>query len=344
VRVAAESHLSTSAVITSCQRFEAYSFEGCDCRPPERRTGLDALLHLAEVAAGLDSVVLGEEQIIAQVRAALAEAPAEVRELGDIALASARELRRETAFNTHSGHLLDRALKVSETPHWGRLLVVGTGHMGRLVAQRGLEIGFEEVVVAGRRRPEGAWFTAGNIGFQPLETLRAAEAFDVAVGCLGSDAGELEIAAALPPIRRLIVDLGTPRNFAGPCEVPLVSIATLLSDTFGRRHRNERRDALRERLQQILERRLAMASEDSTSVVGALRFSVEMVRQREMERLRRLHPDIAPETLEVITRSLVNQLFHAPSERLKRMNDPELGQHVLSLFAPATASSDGANL
>ncbi len=333
VRFAAESHTGRSAVITSCQRFEAYSFEACDCEPPERKTGMDALLHLAEVAAGLDSIVLGEEQIVAQVRAALAEAPTGIRELGDIALAAARELRRETAFNTHSGHLLDRALKVSETPQSGRLLVIGTGHMGRLVAQRADELGFDEVVVAGRRRPDGAWFTSGRFGFVPLETMREAEPFDVVVGCLGSDAGELEIATALPPARRLIVDLGTPRNFGGLCEAPLVSIATLLSDTFGRKHSSERRDVLRQRLHSLVERRMGMAARDSSSAVGALRLSVEQVRQRELDRMRRLHPDIAPETLEVITRSLVNQLFHAPSERLKEIDDPELRERVLALFA-----------
>jgi len=335
--------MGRSAVIASCQRFEAYSFEACDCQPPERKTGMDALLHLAEVAAGLDSVVLGEEQIVAQVRAALAEAPGEVRELGDIALAAARELRRETAFNTHSGHLLDRALKVSETAHSGRLLVIGTGHMGRLVAQRAVELGFEEVVVAGRRRPEGTWFATGQFGFVPFEAIPLAEPFDVVAGCLGSDAGELDIATALPPVRRLIVDLGTPRNFGGVCEAPLVSISTLLSDTFGRKHSAERRDVLRQRLQGMVERRMDMASVDSSSVVGALRFSVEQVRQRELDRMRRLHPDIAPETLDVITRSLVNQLFHRPSERLKELNDPELGEHVLSLFTVAPEASEPRN-
>lgn len=343
MRVAAESHTGRSAVITSCQRFEAYSFETCDCDPPERKSGIDALLHLAEVAAGLDSVVLGEEQIVAQVRAALAEAPADVRELGDIALAAARELRRETAFNTHSGHLLDRALKVSETEHSGRLLVIGTGHMGRLVAQRAVELGFEDVVVAGRRRPDGAWFTSGHFSFVPFETMRSEEPFDVVVGCLGSDAGELDIATTLPPVRRLIVDLGTPRNFGGICEAPVVSIATLLSDTFGRKHSIERREALRQRLHGMVGRRLGMVAHDSTSAVGALRLSVEQVRQRELHRMRRLHPDISPETLDVITRSLVNQLFHGPSERLKEIEDPELREQVLALFAASPELSERRN-
>ena len=77
------------------------------------------------------------------------------------------------------------------------------------------------------------------------------------------------------------------------------------------------------------------ATEDSRSPVGALRARVEDVRQRELVRMRRLHPEIPADTLDVLSRSLVNQLFHAPSQRLKDLDDPRLGQQFVALFEPA---------
>ena len=69
------------------------------------------------------------------------------------------------------------------------------------------------------------------------------------------------------------------------------------------------------------------------STVGALRESVERVRQRELDRFGRLHPEIPGETIDAITRSLVNQLFHLPSQRLKKTDDESLGERVVALFS-----------
>ncbi len=51
------------AIVTSCQRLEAYGFGPCACDAPDRLTGYAALERLAAVAAGLESVVLGEDQV-----------------------------------------------------------------------------------------------------------------------------------------------------------------------------------------------------------------------------------------------------------------------------------------
>ncbi|MGI8925546.1 MAG: hypothetical protein ACR2HN_02725 [Tepidiformaceae bacterium] len=331
IRAHIDPHSAAGILLTSCQRLEAYSTDGCGCEAPQELRGFDALLHLAEVAAGLHSVVLGEEQILGQVRGALAKAPRGVRELGEIALAAARELRRETRFSSHSGHLLDRGLKMADLEAGGAsLLVIGAGHVGRLVALRGLELGFADVAIASRRQPEAAWFTGSALRHIALERLSSFGPVDVLAGCLGSDAGEIDV-AALPAVRGAILDLGTPRNFGGASAVPIVTIAALLAD--GRRHGDERRAALTHRLAALLRRRLDMAAADSRSTVGALRLEVERVRRQELERMLRLHPEIPAETLETITRSLVNHLFHAPSERLKASADTAFRDRVLELFA-----------
>jgi glutamyl-tRNA reductase len=313
-------------MLGSCQRLEAFGENPCACNAPERWQGREAIQHLAEVAAGLHSAVLGEEQILAQVRAALADAGGSVREAGDIAIAAARELRRSTNFDSHAGHLLDRSLKVADVPAAGSVLVLGTGAMGRLVARRAAELGFFEITIAGRTEPQ--WL--GDAPFAKLSELDPNGAVDVLVGCLGSGAGTLDL-DALPKARRLTVDLGTPRNFSGSSAAPLLSIAELIADEASRPHAMRRRDTLRAQVATIVERRLGEAAGRTESPVAALRYRVEIVRQREAERVRRLHPEIEAETVEQITRALVNQIFHTPSERLKA--DPALAEDVLGLFA-----------
>lgn len=327
--------------LASCQRREVYSFDPCGCDAPMRKEGLDALEHLAAVAAGLNSVVLGEEQITAQVRAALAEAHPRVRRLGEIALAAARELRREAGFESHSGHLLDRALRLAGVPAEGRLLVVGTGHMGRLIARRAQDIGFDDVIVAGRSQPTGEWFRSGGFSFVPLRELPSLDPVEVAVGCIASAAGELHPAKELPFVRQLVLDLGTPRNFTDGAPCAELSIADLLAAASADDHGQRRRAALRDRLRQILERRVAMAERDSRSPVGALRRSVEQVRRREVERARRLHPEIPVEALDAITRSLLNQVFHEPSQRLLDA-DSEFARRVATLFELDSDDDRGA--
>jgi glutamyl-tRNA reductase len=324
----AASH-ADSALVTSCQRLEAYSLAACTTFPaPERAAGFEALVHLAEVAAGLHSVVLGEREILGQVRSALAVAPARLRGLGDIAVGAARDLRRETHFDSHAGHLLDRGLRLAGVPASGRILVLGTGRMGRLVCERAAVLGFSEIVLAGRTRPRGMdeqW------SFVPLDEIGRLAPVDLAVGCLGSGAPELRV-AELPRVRRLLLDFGTPRNFAGVPSTPSLMIADLLAfEECERPHAVRKRSALRQRLRSIVEERLSRFTGTGTATT-ALRLEVERIRQRELDRARRLHPEIPDGTLDALSRSLVNQILHRPTERLRASGDATLARELAHLF------------
>lgn len=320
-----------AAVVATCQRVEVYTTADCDCPAPVRLCGFDALFHLTQVAAGLYAIVLGEEQVVGQVRTALAAAPGAVRRQGDAAIAAARELRRREHFTAHTGHLLDHAFRLGGVPPGGRLLITGTGHVARLVAARARALGFDEVVIAGRRRPEAAWFREGAYQFVALGEARSLGGVDVIAGALGAEAPEVEL-GALPAARRLVVDLGTPRNFSGRATAPLVDIAMLLEDRARSGAGHGIRARLRNDLRAILERRLAMAAVDATTPAGRLRAIVEDLRRRELQRAAALHPGIPPETLDRVTAALVNKLFHAPSVRLQEA-DPQLAEAVVALFS-----------
>jgi glutamyl-tRNA reductase len=332
IGAAAAAHGAGSAIISSCQRIEVYHTSPCNCGAPQRWAGVDALQRLAEVAAGLHSLVLGEEQILGQVRTALSAASEDVQALGGLAVAAARQLRGETQFRAHTGHLLDRALHLAEVPAGGTIAIAGAGPVGRLVAARALEIGFLRVTILGRREPDGSWFDPARMDFHALDGLADLAPVDVLVTCIGSSAAALG-ANELPQANRLIVDLGTPRNVCEPVNAPLVTIAMMWSDHSSQPHSEARRSRLRARLSEILERRRAQAEGTSASPVGRLRYEVERVRVAEVDRIRRLHPDLAEGTVEAITRSLVKQIFHRPTERLRALDDPELGARFAALFA-----------
>lgn len=319
---AAAAHAGPAFAVRTCQRIEVVTLRGadCDCPAPAHRRGGEALRHLAAVAAGLHSAVLGEPQVLGQVRRALAHVPRPLRPYATIALAAARELRREAGFTADSGHLLDLGLACGRQPAGGRLLVLGTGAVARLVARRATALGFTEVVHAGRQRPDGCPAER----FLPLSGLATAGRCDVVASCLSADAPAIDVARL--PRARLVLDFGSPPVLRGGGVVSMADI--LRNDGAG-----DARAGYEVRLAAILDRRLEMAARDATSAVGRLRLEVERVREREAVRIERLHPGIPRQTIDQITRSLVNQLFHRPSQHLATLADPDLARHVVELFA-----------
>ena len=336
IRRTASSHPKGAAILTSCQRVEVYSnaaaeLTPCGCSAPRHWRGLEALQHLAEVAAGLHSVVLGEEQILGQVRDALEPADEATRSLGGLAVAAARRFRREAALHQSTGQLLDAALTLAGVPASGHLTVLGAGAVGRLIAERGATLGFSPITVVARQRPAGAWFVDGAMSFVPFASMPSASPAAVLVSCLGSTATELS-AESLPCVERLIVDLGTPRTVATDAHASIVTIADLASAE-GDRTAQAPWLSLRDGLHSMLNERVSRAAESATSHVGRVRLEVERVRQAELVRIQRLHPELKPETVDTITRALVNQIFHRPSQRLRTLEDSELAARLAALFA-----------
>ncbi|MBA4179586.1 MAG: hypothetical protein C0506_03265 [Anaerolinea sp.] len=330
-RAAAEAHGHPRMQVSSCQRIEVYHFGECACNATMSAKGTAALSHLAEVAAGLHSVVLGEREILGQVRAGAADAEGELERLARVAIAAARDLREEASLEANTGHLLDRALRHLGREAAGTIAVVGAGATARAVAARAHAIGFEKVVVASRTAPDAPWFDECQAVHVPLPEMASVTA-GVVVTCLGSEAAPLS--ARMLPSAGMLIDLGIPPNTVGDFTVPVVTMATLWNSEFGRPHSDSRRAELGEKLGHRLEHRLRMLREDGSSPVGSVRRAVERIRQQEIERSRRLHPDIPAAALETITRSLVNQIFHLPSQRLRSEADPSFAREFAALFTP----------
>jgi len=323
-------HGPERTVVDSCQRLEFYGLGACSCDAPRHLHGRDALVHLASVAAGVHAAALGEAQVLGQVRSAFRDAGRDLALLSDVAVASARELRKSERFDVHTGHLLDRALRIRGVPSQGSLLVVGTGRVGRLVAERGHQVGFSDVVVAGRTEPEDRWLESFPVRWTALYSAEHHPPVDVLVGCLGSGADEIDATSELPTVRRLVVDLGTPRNFGHLLDIdtPSISIAEMLATAT--RHRDRKRARLVASLGSIVDRRLAGLQENAGSAIGRLRQGIEATRALELRQLAKLNPGLDPVALDALTRSLLNRILHQPTARLR--DDPRLAEAVAALF------------
>lgn len=319
---------SEGVPVVTCQRYEIIAAGPSATLAPRSYRGTEALTHIATVAAGIESLVLGESEILGQVRTALAEASPELRRLTAPAIAAARALKREEGFHAHAGHALDLALEHLGLEPEGPLTVVGAGPMGRRTAERAAELGFDVTLVARRPLP-----LPPTIRYRAFSDLASLPDTDVLVTCLGKGAPALG-PNEVPNVHRAAIDLATPRNLVGGFDAPVVRLADLI-----RLQRHSASDAvnrarLAARVETLLTSRRAL--DERFSPLGSMREEVERIRQQEMMRTLRLHPDLPPEKLDAITRSLVNQIFHKPSLRLRQVEDAELVAAVAALFGVAT--------
>lgn len=196
--------------------------------------GPDAFRHLLRVVCGLDSAVLGDGQVLGQVRRAVATAQ-ESGSLGGVldpvfaaALRAGRAARARTAIGKGApgiGGAVAEALRSRQVPTDCTVLVLGTGEAARAVTRALRKTGYADLRVSGRR-PDAAAAVAGQVGGStaPWGVLDA----DVIVAATAAAAPVLH---AVPPRTRLVVDAGFPRQVAASVAAPGVELVSLLALT-----------------------------------------------------------------------------------------------------------------
>lgn len=197
--------------LKTCHRVELY---GLDAIPaisaPQASTGAGAVSHLLRVAAGLESVIVGEDEVLHQVREALAEAELRrrldfrLRRLFETAIATGRKAR--SGRTQSSGNLAQNAvawLGSKSQLSGGRVVVAGAGRMGAALA-RSLNRAGAAITVASRD-PERASRLASAYGAQGVTLHEGAElagdavAIAVALGGPWSELAHVD-RGALPPV------------------------------------------------------------------------------------------------------------------------------------------------
>lgn len=310
--------------------------------------------HLFEVAAGLDSAVLGETEIVGQVREAWEKAMDEGTSRSTLnllfrhALETGKRARTETAISRSTASMSHAAVEMAReilgTLDGRKVLVVGAGEMGEGVATALSRAGAAGVTVVNRTESRGAALAekvgARVAGFSEL--AREIADADVVVACTGS--GEIVIDRDMVACARrnrtsplLIVDIALPRDVehaVGGIEgVRLRDIDDL--NAWAARG-IEKRAAEVDQVRSIVGDEVARFVEDQAQrqaapLVAQLRETAESVRTSELERheSRLAGLDAAQrEAVESLTRGIVAKLLHVPSVRLREAAGTPQGERL----------------
>jgi glutamyl-tRNA reductase len=345
-------------VLETCHRVEAYLGSADDAArltpalPAGGRalTGEQAAHHAISLAVGRDSVVVGEDQILHQVRASVDAARAAgtldtvLERLFAVALRAGRRARSWRQGPARS--LADVALASIERqvgPIRGRdVLIVGAGRMGRLAARAAVASGAS--VAVANRSADGAETLAASVGAR-IEAFDPEARIGGFAGVVVALAGPWPIGAAtisaLGGSATVVVDLSVPAavpiSLANDLGGRLVTADDLALADIGLSPQDgsaARLDALVERSTDEFVAWLQRRSGRSTA--EALKERADHEREAELAALWRRFPDLEPEArdaIEWMTRHLADRLLREPLERLGRDTDGSDGRAIRDLFA-----------
>jgi glutamyl-tRNA reductase len=306
-----------------------------------KRNG-EAARHLLAVAGGLESMVLGEPEILGQVKAAAALAEAVgtegpvLKRLLRSALAAGKRTRQETAIASGAvsiGYaIVELARQIFKGLDDCQVLLVGAGEIARSVARPLVERGARDLKVANRGGERARQFqeehpNAEMISFEDrLEAVRTADLVIASTGAEEPVFTRRQLAEAMRsrasrPL--LVVDLGVPRNVepaAGRVENVFLHTVDSL-DHLIQRNLKLRREEI-PRAEEIIQQELAhfrawFRGLEAEPLVARMQKQAERIRLQELAEALPRFPAETHAELERLTRSLVRKILHHPSSRLR---------------------------
>lgn len=380
---AARASFDGLAVLSTCNRVEFYghvsgsepatdALQSLLCRSFDFSTAesylyskqtTDVVRHLMRVACGLDSMVLGESQILGQVHDCLQSSEAaslaspELTTVFKAAIKTGKRARSETALGKFpisvASVAIDRILLEAGPLDDLHVAVIGTGEMGSLAAKvlRKKTIGKLTFV---NRYPDRTKELVVDSCAQavPIEELREAVSnADVVISATGAPHIILGPEHITPRKSRplLLVDLAVPRDIDPFLnELPNVTLLDIDHLKNGIARSKAARQAEVPQVEKIIEKELGILDQrlqmlKIEPVITALRKKAETIRQSEfsqtLEELGPLDTQVV-EKLEYFSNALVKKLLHDPTLQLRHGN-PELDPHTIrQLFGLQESTSD----
>jgi glutamyl-tRNA reductase len=336
---------------------------------------LDAARHLFRVAAGLDSLVVGEPQILGQVKEAHTLATG-ARLTGPIlnrlftsSFSVGKRVRSETSLGSGAVSVSFAAValarKIFGALDGRSVLVVGAGEMGKLTARHMKSHGVSHITIVSRTMAHAAR-TAEAIGganVAPWVDLDAAmSSSDIVIAATGAAAPILtkaRIESVMRPRRNrplFLIDIAMPRDVepaAGEIEqVFLYNIDDLqasVQENLARRT-NEVTHAERIVSEEVEKFGQWLRSRSAIPTVVALRQRFDDIRRAELDRLEFKLSSLPPDArarVDEVTRLIVEKLLLTPTEQLKSLRDADLigayTEALTRLFALTEHSGDEAS-
>jgi glutamyl-tRNA reductase len=374
-----EAGVAEAVILSTCNRTEVYwagSASGAELSQwLERHHGnnLDlasslyvhqesrAVAHAFSVASGLDSLVLGEAQILGQLKDAYRVAQQagstgpSLNKLFQAAFSAAKRVRSETRIGENAVSLASATVSLARRVYSdlsaNTALMVGAGEMNALAARHFISAGIKRMVIAnrtlGRAQALAAELNAHAVGLDALDQELAQA--DIVITCTASAVPLITKAAAEAAIRArrrrpiFMVDLAVPRDIdpavAELEDVYLFSIDDLqqLIDE-NRQQREVAAGGARLVIDEEVARFLTESrAKDAGPAIRALRDQADGIRSNTVEQARRLlaagkSPD---EVIDYLANTLTNRLLHTPTQALRQaaeLSDSTLAETLTRLL------------
>ena len=308
-----------------------------------------AVRHAFRVASGLDSMVLGEHEILGQMKEAVRSAEAAgtlgtvLHKLFQRSFAVAKEVRSTTQVGAHSVSMAAAAVKLAgrifPSLKDQKVLFIGAGEMIELCATHFAAQGPARITVANRtlERAQALAHRFNACAIELRELAQCLHEHDIVVSSTASSLpilGKGMVERALKARRRLpmfMVDLAVPRDIEPEVgeldDVFLYTVDDLKGVVQG--NQDARRSAV-EQAEVIIDTQVGqfmhwMQVRESVSLIRALRDKAEDARRTEVERALRLlaKGDDPKQVLEALSQGLTNKLMHAPTQALNEATGEE---------------------
>jgi len=327
-----------------------------------RHEGRDAIHHLFRVASSLDSMVVGEPQILGQIKAAYAAARAGGALSGTLdglftrSFAVAKRVRSETGIGqmavSVSYAAVELARKIFGSLAHRTIMIAGAGKMSELAARHLRRSGASDVIVTNRtheRAVEMARLFEGTAVDYNQFTAALPRA-DILIASSGAPhyilrkEDMLRVIAARRNKPMFLIDIAVPRNIEPAVnEIDNVFLYDIddLQEVVNANLRERMKEAERAEVLVAEEVDRAMArlkaAEVTPTIVG-LQEQLEQIRAGEIDKVRRRYGPFTPqqeEALESLTRGIVNKIAHGPISELRNHAGRPDGAHVIAAFRKA---------
>ncbi|NET47764.1 MAG: glutamyl-tRNA reductase [Merismopedia sp. SIO2A8] len=366
------SHIHEVTVLSTCNRLEIYIMtdvvehgvrEVCQFLADYGKVALtqlrpylftllhhDAVMHLMRVSAGLDSLVLGEGQILAQVKQTH-KVGQQYKGLGRTldklfkqSISAGKRVRTETNIGTGAVSISSAAAELAqmkaEDLSQCKIAILGAGKMSRLLVQHLLSKSGNNITIVNRSMSGAeklaAQFKDADLKLHTLEDMDTIVSQSDIVFTSTSATEPLinkaKLEAILPPEQALmLIDISVPRNVDGDVsqleQVRAFNVddlkAVVAQNQESRRKMAMEAEGLLEKEVESFE--VWQRSLDTVSTISSLRKKVETIREQELEKaLSRLGSEFAErhqEVIEALTRGIVNKILHDPMVQLRAQKD-----------------------
>jgi glutamyl-tRNA reductase len=318
----------------------------------------EAVRHVFRVAASLDSMLVGEPQILGQVKDAFALAQScetvgpTLHSLFTQAFAVAKRVRTETDIGRHAVSVsfaaVELAKKIFDGLRGRAILLLGAGKMSELAARHLVEHGAFPIYVVNRtwsRAHELARALSGTpVPFDELTT--ALESVDIVITSTGSPtpivtrrliADVMQARGARP---LFFIDIAVPRDvepavgeLAGVYCYDIDDLRQVVEANLRERGREaERAEALVER--EVAKFLARLGDAEVIPIIVSLRERLEAIRAGEVRKALARVPDATPQTreaMEALSQAIINKILHAPITKLRESSRAGAGRSWMQL-------------